>query len=260
MLVMLKAAVPVFVSVAAWGELLVPTNWLPNDRGLGDRVTVGATPVPVKATVCGLPLALSFTVSVPVLAPVAVGVKVTSIVQLAPAATLAPHVLVCAKSPLIPMLPIVSAVLAVLLRLIACAPLLVPTNWFPNDRGLGDRVTVDATPVPVKATVCGLPLALSFMVSVPLLVPVAVGVKVTLIVQFVSPAKVVPQVFVSEKSPLLVPAIVMPAMFSVPALVLVSVTALGGLLDPTTWFANETVMGDRLTDGVLNQGVNSDVR
>jgi hypothetical protein len=158
------------------------------------------------------------------------------------------------------MLPIISAVLAVLLRLIACAPLLVPTNWFPNGRGLGERVTVDASPVPVKATACGLPLALSFMVSVPLLVPVAVGVNVTLIVQFVSAAKVVPQVFVSEKSPLLVPVIVMLAMFSVPALVLVSVTALGGLLDPTTWFANETVMGDRLTDGVLNQGVNSDVR
>jgi CRISPR/Cas system-associated exonuclease Cas4 (RecB family) len=94
MLVMLKAAAPVFVSVAACGELLVPTNWFPNDNELGDRVTVDTIPVPVKATVCGLPLALSFTVSVPVLAPVAVGVKVTLMVQVAPAATLVPQVLV----------------------------------------------------------------------------------------------------------------------------------------------------------------------
>jgi hypothetical protein len=194
--IMLSSSVPVFVRVTARAPLVVVTNWLPNDKELADRVTAGATPVPVKATVCGLPLALSFTVSVPVLVPVAVGVKVTSIAQLAPAATLAPHVLVCANSPLIPILPIVSAVLPVLLRLIACAALLVPTNWFPNDRGLGDRVTVDATPVPVKATVCGLPLALSAIVRVPLRAPAAVGVKVTLIAQLAPAATPVPQVLV----------------------------------------------------------------
>jgi hypothetical protein len=87
-------AVPVFVRVTARAPLVVVTNWLPNDKELADRVTAGATPVPVKAAVCGLPLALSFMVSVPVLVPVAVGVKVTSIVQLAPTATLVPQVLV----------------------------------------------------------------------------------------------------------------------------------------------------------------------
>jgi hypothetical protein len=92
--VMLKAAVPVFVSVAAWAELLDPTIWLPNDRELADRLTAGATPVPVRLTVCGLPLALSVMVRVPLRTPVAVGVKVTLIVQLAPAPTLAPQVLV----------------------------------------------------------------------------------------------------------------------------------------------------------------------
>jgi hypothetical protein len=94
MLTILNTPVPVFVSVTACGELLDPTNWFPNDRELADRLTAGATPVPVRLTVCGLPLALSVMVRVPLRTPVAVGVKVTLIVQLAPAPTLAPQVLV----------------------------------------------------------------------------------------------------------------------------------------------------------------------
>jgi hypothetical protein len=45
-------------------------------------------PVPVKATVCGLPVALSATFKVPVRVPAAVGVNKTLIVQLPPAARL----------------------------------------------------------------------------------------------------------------------------------------------------------------------------
>lgn len=45
-------------------------------------------------------------------------------------------------------------------------------------------------PVPVRATVCGLGFALSVMVSVPALVPVAVGVKVTPIWQELAGANV----------------------------------------------------------------------
>ncbi len=56
-------------------------------------------PVPERLTVCGLPLALSVMLTEAVRVPVAEGVKVTLIVQLAPAATELPHVLVCAKSP-----------------------------------------------------------------------------------------------------------------------------------------------------------------
>jgi len=61
-------------------------------------------PVPLSATVCGLPAALSVTVTLPVLVPVAVGSKVTLMVQLAPAVTLEPQVLVWEKSPLAVML------------------------------------------------------------------------------------------------------------------------------------------------------------
>ena len=52
--------------------------------------------MPVRLTVCGLPVALSVTVIVPGCVPVAVGVNVTLIVQLAPAATEVPQVLVSA--------------------------------------------------------------------------------------------------------------------------------------------------------------------
>jgi len=63
-----------------------------------------ATPVPVRETVCGLPDALSFTVTVPVMLPVATGVNVISIVQLAPEGRLDPHVCVSEKGVLAVML------------------------------------------------------------------------------------------------------------------------------------------------------------
>jgi hypothetical protein len=50
---------------------------------------------------CGLLGALSVTVTVPVRAPVAVGVKETLIAQVANAATDVPQLFVSAKSPLV---------------------------------------------------------------------------------------------------------------------------------------------------------------
>jgi hypothetical protein len=49
--------------------------------------------------------------------------------------------------------------------------------------------------------VCGLPAALSEMLTAAVRVPVAVGVNVMLIVQLPPAATELPQVFVSEKSP-----------------------------------------------------------
>jgi hypothetical protein len=50
--------------------------------------------VPDSGTVCGLPLALSEMLSTAVRVPRAEGENITAIVQLAPAATELPHVLV----------------------------------------------------------------------------------------------------------------------------------------------------------------------
>ena len=54
-------------------------------------------------------------------------------------------------------------------------------------------------PVPPRATACGLVEALSAIESVPLIAPVALGVKVTLIVQLAAEARLVPQLSVSAK-------------------------------------------------------------
>jgi len=59
--------------------------------------TEKSVPVPVRPTLCGLPTALSVTANDPVALPAAVGLKMTLIVQLAPAPTVVPHVLVSVK-------------------------------------------------------------------------------------------------------------------------------------------------------------------
>ena len=88
-------------------------------------------PVPFSVAVCGLLASLSATLSIAVTAPVAVGVNVTLIVQLAPTANVVPHALVSAKdaAPEPVMLTAMLFTVAVLLffRLTVCAVLVVPT-------------------------------------------------------------------------------------------------------------------------------------
>src|SRR5205809_767024 len=81
MLVMVNAAPLGFDSVTAWAALVVPRFCFPND-GTGDGESLGSNaPVPETAAVWGLLLALSVTVNVALREPVAVGVKVTLMVQ-----------------------------------------------------------------------------------------------------------------------------------------------------------------------------------
>ena len=63
-----------------------------------------------------------------------------------------------------------------------------------DPRPPGEVSSAGYLPRPVKLTICGLPMALSVMASVPVCVPVAVGVKVTLTAQLLPAAKVLPQV------------------------------------------------------------------
>jgi hypothetical protein len=90
-----KLAFPELVKVTAFVALLLPTNTPLKLRLVGDSVTAGAVPVPLKATLCGLPAALSVTFTVDVRLPVWVGVNTTLIVQLALAASVGPLVFVC---------------------------------------------------------------------------------------------------------------------------------------------------------------------
>src|SRR5438128_4574755 len=75
--------------------------------------TGAGTPVPDTPTVCGFPAALSAIVILPVRDPVAVGANVTLMVQLPPATTVVPQVLICEKSPVATMFVILRSAVPV---------------------------------------------------------------------------------------------------------------------------------------------------
>src|SRR5207237_7671843 len=168
-------------------------------------------------------------------------VKVTFTVQLPPAASVAPRSLLCESSPLVSMEVMSTALLVPLFTFTTCGALLVPTFCEPNVKLVG--VTVNwgelEAPVPVSDTFCGLLEAESVSVSVPVRVPPAVGVKVTLTVQLAPAARLLPQLLLCEKSPL----VVMELNVTAPAVSLVAVTVLAALLVPTFCDANVRLVG-----------------
>jgi hypothetical protein len=96
---MVRVEPPLLVRVTDCAPLVVPTFWLPKVRVVGDNVTAAAEtvpPVPLSDTECGLPVAESVMVMAPVRVPVADGVKVTEMLQLAPALRLLGQLFVCA--------------------------------------------------------------------------------------------------------------------------------------------------------------------
>jgi len=86
-----------------------------------------------------------------------------------------------------------------------------------------------SVPSPESETICGLSVALSTMTSVPALPPAALGVNVTVMVQFAPPATLLPQLLLARKSLLAL----IEEMASVPPPLVVSVTDCPELLLPT---------------------------
>src|SRR5207245_6587101 len=160
--------------------------------------TFAVVPIPFRLTFCGLPAALSVTLSAALRVPLAVGLKVTLIVQLAPAANELPHVWVWAKSPaLVPVIAtplMLREVVPTLVSVAVFAALVVPMATVPKFKLVGESFAV--VPIPLRVTFCGLPAALSVTLSAALRVPLAVGLKVTLIVQLAPAANELPQVWV----------------------------------------------------------------
>src|SRR5437016_1758315 len=210
-----KAAAPVFVSVTVIGALVVASSWLPKSRLVGANPTPGAVPFPLRENICGLPPALSVTDSDPVRAPEAVGVKVTLMVQFAPAAkvaglvgqALAP-VLVAAKSPEGDRKSVVKGERAELGGVTVIGAVAAESGWLRKSLFVADDGMRGSAVSGVQA--CALPLspALSVTDSDPVRAPEAVGVKVTLMVQFAPAAKVaglvgqaLAPVLVAAKSP-----------------------------------------------------------
>src|SRR5436853_172177 len=192
-----KAAVPVFVSVTVIGVLVVASGWLPKPRLVGANPTPGAVPFPLSVMICGLPPALSVSDSVPVRAPEAVGVKVTLVRQCTRlnssdlvVAYAVVRVLEAAKS--------LAAANELIVKAASPVCVSVPLNLpsFPTRRSsdlprlVGANPTPGAVPFPLSDIICGLPPASSASDSVPVRAPEAVGVKVTLMVQVAPAAKV----------------------------------------------------------------------
>jgi hypothetical protein len=86
----LKAVVPTLLKVTSCGGLVLPTVTLPKPRLVGESFAV--VPNPRRFAFCGLPAALSVTLTAAVRVPLAVGLKVTFMLQLAPAANELPQV------------------------------------------------------------------------------------------------------------------------------------------------------------------------
>src|SRR5690242_13958179 len=89
----------------------------------------------------------------------------------------------------------------VLITVMNCDALVAPTRWRPKVTEAGASVTGGAAPVPATATAWGLFVAVSVMLSVPLIAPVVVGEKKTLITQEAFAARALPQSLVREKAP-----------------------------------------------------------
>jgi hypothetical protein len=94
-------------------------------------------------------------------------------------------------------------------------------------------------PMPVRETVCGLSFALSVRINVPVRVPLAVGVKLTVTVQLAVGESDMAQLFVSEKSPLVWRWLICSPKG--PGLVKATVCAV--LVVPTSWLPKDKLFG-----------------
>jgi len=101
-------------------------------------------------------------------------------------------------------------------------------------------------PVPERLTVCGLPVASSATLREALRVPVAAGLKVTLIVQFEPAATLDSQVLVWVKSLALVPETVTLVTLKEALPVLVRITDWAELVLPTERLPKATLEGETL--------------
>jgi len=151
--------------------------------------------------------------------PTATGVKVVEIVQLPPAMTVLPHVLVWEKSaafaPVMEMLMMSRGTVPAFERVTVCAALIAPDTVLGKTRLNGDNTARGigaSVPVPLSATVCGEPVASSATLMAAVRVPAVAGMKVIEIVQLFPAESRLPQVVVSANELAFAPVIEMPVM------------------------------------------------
>ena len=154
---------------------------------------------------CGLSGALSMMVTAPVRGPRAAGVKVTVMMQLAPAASVAPQVFVCVASPVAAMLAMFSAVVPILTSVAVCGALAMLKPCAGKTRLVVDKpASIDGagTQVPVTVMDCEPLGSLSVIVTAPLQGPDDCGANMTLIRQPAPGVSAGGQELVSSAAPL----------------------------------------------------------
>jgi len=247
--VITRLAVPVLLSVIAVGALLVWGNWLAKVKLGGLLLIAGAVPTPDRATACGLPTALSVIDNEAARLPTAVGVKVRFTVVLLPAVTLignepAANVKSPAFAPVIPRPVIDKLAVPVLVIVTGVTALVAFTSCLPKLTVAGLIPTPGAMPVPDRVTVCGLPLALSAIVSEAVRLPVAVGVKVTFTVMLLPGVTVIGnEPAAKAKSPAFAPVIARLEVVRLAVPVLAMMMGVTALLVFTSWLPKLTATG-----------------
>jgi hypothetical protein len=103
-----------------------------------------------------------------------------------------------AKSPLAEMTDMLKAAFPEFVSVIVWLALAVPCAWLAKVKLVGDRAAAGAltTPMPERLAACGLPVTLSETETVAERVPLALGVKETVIEQLLPAARLEPQLFV----------------------------------------------------------------
>src|SRR2546429_226701 len=163
-------------------------------------------------------------------------------------------VLVAAKSLEAANELIVKAAAPVFVSVTVIGVLVVASSWLPKSRLVGANPTPGAVPFPLRENICGLPPASSASDSVPVRAPEAVGVKVTLMVQFPPAAKVaglvgqaLAPVLVAAKSPEAANELIVKAA----APVFVSVTVIGALVVASGWIPRPNSVDAYTTQGAF---------
>ena len=175
-------------------------------------------------------------VSDPVRSPEALGANVTQTSQPYPGDKDGfPQKSFSVKSPVTATLEILREAVPALVIFTSTVVPVAPTAAEGKLTLVGVRTTVEGPeepePVPLRLNECGLPAALSVIVTDAVRVPVAVGLKVTLIVQLpLFPATELPQLLLCTKSPLFAPVTPRLVIVKAPLPILVSVTDCAALV------------------------------
>jgi hypothetical protein len=205
---MARLVVPVLVTVSVWAALAVFKAWLTNVNAEAEKLATGPSPIPLIVTVCGLPPALSMKIKAALKLPGTDGVNVALTSQVLVGVSVAPvHVsAVLAKSlgftPPIVTVEKARLTVPVLVTVSVRGALVVAVGSLGKVKTELEKPADATVPAPCKftfCTVCAAPALLSVIVRVPVNGPLAVGEKVTLIVQEPLAGTLVPQLLVSPK-------------------------------------------------------------